>query len=94
MSQKLNSAIAVIGIDIGKNSFHLVGLDKRGAIVLRLKWSRGQVEARLANMQPCLIDEGRMQIGRRTVYGAISSKRCSVFAVSANRWHCSANSRY
>jgi len=55
MSEKLNSAIAVIGIDIGKNSFHLVGLDKRGAIVLRQKWSRGQVEARLANMQPCLI---------------------------------------
>jgi len=27
---------AVIGIDIGKNSFHLVGLDQRGAIVLRL----------------------------------------------------------
>jgi transposase len=27
MSQKLNSAIAVIGIDIGKNSFHIVGLD-------------------------------------------------------------------
>jgi hypothetical protein len=31
MSQKLNSAIAVIGIDIGKNSFHLVGHDS-GAI--------------------------------------------------------------
>ena len=55
MSQKLNNAIAVIGIDIGKNSFHLVGHDKRGAIVLRQKWSRGQVEARLANMPPCLI---------------------------------------
>jgi hypothetical protein len=27
MSQKLNIAIAVIGIDIGKNSFHVVGLD-------------------------------------------------------------------
>jgi transposase len=25
MSQKLNSAIAVIGIDIGKNLFHIVG---------------------------------------------------------------------
>jgi hypothetical protein len=25
MSHKLNSAIAVIGIDIGKNSFHIVG---------------------------------------------------------------------
>lgn len=55
MSQKLNTAIAVIGIDIGKNSFHIVGLDQRGAIALRQKWSRGQVETRLANMPPCLI---------------------------------------
>jgi transposase len=31
MSQNLNSAVAVIGIDIGKNSFHVVGLDDRGA---------------------------------------------------------------
>jgi hypothetical protein len=30
MSQKLNAAIAVIGIDIGKNSFHIVGHDHRG----------------------------------------------------------------
>ena len=55
MSQTLNSAMAVIGIDIGKNSFHVVGHDARGAIVLRQKWSRGQVEARLANIPPCLI---------------------------------------
>jgi len=55
MSEKPNSAIAVIGIDIGKNSFHVVGLDDRGAIVLRQKWSRGQVAARFANMPPCLI---------------------------------------
>ena len=55
MSQTLNAAIAVVGIDIGKNSFHVVGLDQRGAIVLRQKWSRGQVEARFANMPPCLI---------------------------------------
>ena len=52
---ELNTAIAVIGIDIGKNSFHVVGHDERGAIVLRQKWSRGQVEARFANMPPCLI---------------------------------------
>jgi transposase len=45
----------VIGIDIGKNSFHVVGHDQRGAIVLRQKWSRGQVETRLANLPPCLI---------------------------------------
>src|SRR3954453_24096584 len=55
MSQTANSAIAVIGIDIGKNSFHVVGHDARGAIVLRQKWSRGQVEVRLANIPPCLI---------------------------------------
>ena len=41
-------SIAVIGADIGKNSFHIVGHDKRGAIVLRQKWSRGQIEAQLA----------------------------------------------
>src|ERR1700752_3407898 len=55
MSQKLDSAIAGIGIDIGKNSFHVVGPDQRGAIVLRQKWSRNQIEARLANLPPCLI---------------------------------------
>jgi transposase len=55
MSQTLKAAIAVIGIDIGKNSFHVVGQDELGAIVLRQKWSRGQVEARFANMPPCLV---------------------------------------
>jgi transposase len=54
MSQIL-STVVVIGIDIGKNSFHLVGLDGDGALVLRQKWSRGQVEARLPNVPPCLI---------------------------------------
>jgi transposase len=54
MSQILNT-VAVIGIDIGKNSFHVVGLDGDGAIVLRQKWSRGQIEARLANAPLCLI---------------------------------------
>jgi transposase len=41
MSQNSNTAIATVGIDIGKNSFHIVGLDSRGSIVLRQKWSRG-----------------------------------------------------
>jgi transposase len=50
-----SEAVATIGIDIGKNTFHLIGLDKTGAIVLRQKLSRGQVEARLANMPSCLI---------------------------------------
>src|SRR4029453_18118757 len=55
MPETAHKAIAVVGIDIGKNSFHVVGLDERGAMVLRQKWSRGQVEARFANMPPCLV---------------------------------------
>jgi hypothetical protein len=54
---KRTKPIAVIGIDIGKNSFHVVDHDKRGAIVLRQKWSRGQ-EVATANRAlvtaPCL----------------------------------------
>jgi hypothetical protein len=34
MSQKLDTSPAVIGIDIGKNSFHIVGQNQRGAIVV------------------------------------------------------------
>ena len=89
MSETSNSAIAVIGIDIGKNSFHIVGHDERGAIVLRQKWSRGQVEARFANMPPCLIgmEGGRdfaawlglvprqMSNGDRTILGKISKRQ-------------------
>ena len=47
--------VSVVGIDIGKNSFHIVGLDGGGAIVMRQKWSRSQVTARFANLPPCLI---------------------------------------
>jgi hypothetical protein len=43
------ATIATIGIDIGKNSFHLVGLDRRGAIVLQLKLSRFRHSAAAAN---------------------------------------------
>ena len=52
---KSKAQIAVIGIDIGKNVFHLIGLDSRGAIVLKCKQSRSQLENRLANTPRCLI---------------------------------------
>ena len=54
-SAKFESQIAVIGIDIGKNVFHLIGLDHRGAIVLKRKLSRSQLENFFANLPPCLI---------------------------------------
>jgi transposase len=53
--QQIKSDRCTMGIDISKNSFHDVGLDQRGAIVLRQKWSRRQIEVRLANIPPCLI---------------------------------------
>ena len=46
MSQTVPTAIAVIGIDFGKNTFHVGGHHERGVIVLGQKWSRGQVETR------------------------------------------------
>jgi transposase len=55
MFETVKAAVTVVGIDIGKNSFHVVGLDRRGAIVLRQRRSRGQVASRFANMPPCLI---------------------------------------
>jgi transposase len=55
MSEKVISEIAIVGIDIGKTSFHVIGLDHRGAVVLRQRWSRSQVAARFANMPPCLV---------------------------------------
>jgi transposase len=57
MPRKVNQleAVATLGIDIGKNTFHLVGFDRKGAVALRQKLSRSQVEARLANIPPCLI---------------------------------------
>src|SRR5258708_3321403 len=55
MSEKIIPEIAVVGIDIGKNTFHVIGLDRRGAVVLREKWTRSQVAARFAKMPSCLI---------------------------------------
>src|SRR5215472_8769124 len=47
--------IKVMGIDIGKSTFHAVGLDEKGNIVLRKRFSRTQLLLRTANMPPCLI---------------------------------------
>ncbi len=43
-SQKTAGIITTIGIDLGKNTFHLVGFDQRGVIILQQKVSRGQLE--------------------------------------------------
>src|SRR6266540_861100 len=68
-SQKTAGIITTIGIDLGKNMFHLVGFDQRGVIILQQKVSRAQLERRLANIPGCLIGmeacSGSHHIGRQ-----------------------------
>jgi transposase len=67
MSRKTDTVVAcTIGIDTGKNTLHLIGLDDRGAIVLRQKLTRGRVAARLANVPQCLI--GMVSVQGRADY--------------------------
>src|SRR5450759_4223129 len=45
----------VVGIDLGKTVFHLVGLDSTGRVVIRKKCSRSQLLVFTANLQVQLI---------------------------------------
>ena len=68
MLQKTNAvSVKTIGIDTGKNTFHLIGLDQQGTIVLREKLARGRIGRRLANASPCLIG---IEAGMATHYVA------------------------
>ena len=64
---RFHSVTTTIGIDMGKNTLHMVGLDSNGAIVLRQKVSRGRIGSRLANLPPCLIG---IEAGMATHYVA------------------------
>jgi transposase len=68
MPSKTDAVVTrTIGIDTGKNTLHLIGLDEKGAIVLREKVSRGRIAARLANTPRCLIG---IEAGMATHYVA------------------------
>ena len=53
--QSVAETIATIGIDLGKNTFHLIGMDVHGRILLHRKVSRRQLQSCLANLPVCLI---------------------------------------
>ena len=44
-----------LGIDLGKNSFHLWGVDTAEQVALRRKLKRGRLLQELANLPPCLV---------------------------------------
>ncbi len=47
--------ITTLGIDIAKRSFHLLGAEARGQIVLRRKLTRKRLAQFIANLPPCVI---------------------------------------
>lgn len=48
-------SIVILGIDLGKNSCSIVGLDANGAVIVRRRMSRDRVIAFAAKLEPCTI---------------------------------------
>lgn len=46
----MQQELSVVGIDIAKRVFHLVGMDERGTIILRKRLARGEVLSFMANL--------------------------------------------
>jgi len=49
------ATVAVLGIDLGKNTCSLVGLDAAGAVVLRRRVRRAGLLALLETLPPCVV---------------------------------------
>ena len=48
-------AIKVVGIDLGKTSFHLHAVDDRGQTQITKKQTRNQLKATMSKLSPCLV---------------------------------------
>lgn len=61
--------IRTLGLDLGKTSFHAVGFDALGVVVLRRRFSRPQLLRFVATLPPCVIGMeaccGAHYLGRR-----------------------------
>ena len=60
----MTTAPAIVGIDLGKNWFHLVGLDERGATVLRKRVNRRQLSAFAATAPHTIVATEAWSSGR------------------------------
>jgi len=54
----MTADIAVVGLDIGKRLFHLVGMDQAGRVVLRRRCSRAQLFAFFERLPAALVGMG------------------------------------
>ena len=61
--------IATIGVDLGKNTFHICAMNDKGTILLRERLTRAALPKRLTNIPPCRIGmeacAGSHHIGRQ-----------------------------
>ena len=55
MNAQRPQKIAVLGIDLGKQAFHIHGVNARGELILRKKMTRTKLAEFLARLEPCLI---------------------------------------
>ena len=51
----ISKKVVRLGMDVGKNTFHLVGVDEAGLPAVKKKLRRKQVLAWFANLPPCLV---------------------------------------
>jgi transposase len=55
MNNERNETVHILGIDLGKNWFHIAGLDIHGKPVFRKKLNRKRLSALAATHPPCII---------------------------------------
>lgn len=65
----MTTQIHIMGIDLGKNWFHLVGINTNGKIVLRKKLSRQKIIPFMADIDACIVSmescPGSQYLGRK-----------------------------
>lgn len=64
------SPLRVIGIDLGKNSFQLCGVNELGQIQLDKKLTRKQLKTQMVQIRPCLV-------GMEAYLCVYASNRCT-----------------
>ena len=60
-------SVSAIGLHMGRNTLHMIGLGSHSGIVLRKKVSRGSLASRLANLPPYLVGIGAGLAWRHTM---------------------------
>jgi len=52
---KVSKKVVRMGMDLGKNTFHVFGVGESGSVVVKKKLRRRQVLEYFANLPPCLV---------------------------------------